>query len=90
MSTTKGSATDNPFPYSDHEALSAELRLKTHSPAETESDGKSKNQESAAGRFTSRHQQAVSNNSNVSWSVSDIRDLQMMNLADFAVAWLFI
>uniref|UniRef100_A0A3Q3WNH8 Sphingomyelin phosphodiesterase 2 n=1 Tax=Mola mola TaxID=94237 RepID=A0A3Q3WNH8_MOLML len=32
MSTTKGSATDNPFPYSDHEALSAELRLKTQSP----------------------------------------------------------
>ncbi|XP_034021377.1 sphingomyelin phosphodiesterase 2 isoform X2 [Thalassophryne amazonica] len=27
MSTTKGSVPDQPFPYSDHEALSAELRL---------------------------------------------------------------
>lgn len=52
MSTTKGSVTDHPFPYSDHEALTAELRLKMLTPTETESDCKSKNQDSAAGRFT--------------------------------------
>ncbi|KAM6980882.1 sphingomyelin phosphodiesterase 2-like [Aplochiton taeniatus] len=29
MSTTKGSVPDHPFPYSDHEALTAQLRLET-------------------------------------------------------------
>lgn len=57
MSTTKGSVTDHPFPYSDHEALTSELRLKMHTN-ETESDSKSKNQDSAAGRFT-RHASRV-------------------------------
>uniref|UniRef100_UPI0037E88E81 sphingomyelin phosphodiesterase 2 n=1 Tax=Semicossyphus pulcher TaxID=241346 RepID=UPI0037E88E81 len=48
MSTTKGSVPDHPFPYSDHEALTAELRLKTHTPTETGSNSQSKNQDSAA------------------------------------------
>uniref|UniRef100_A0A8C4IBF5 Sphingomyelin phosphodiesterase 2 n=1 Tax=Dicentrarchus labrax TaxID=13489 RepID=A0A8C4IBF5_DICLA len=30
MSTTTGSVPEHPFPYSDHEALTAELRLETH------------------------------------------------------------
>ncbi|XP_044028215.1 sphingomyelin phosphodiesterase 2 [Siniperca chuatsi] len=50
MSTTKGSVPDHPFPYSDHEALTTELRLGTHTPAETGSDKQSKNQDSAAGK----------------------------------------
>lgn len=48
MSTTKGSVPDHPFPYSDHEALTAELRLEQHTPSETEGDRTSKNQDSAA------------------------------------------
>lgn len=50
MSTTKGSVPDHPFPYSDHETLTVELRLEAHAPAETESDRTSKNQDSAAGK----------------------------------------
>lgn len=45
MSTTKGSICDKPFPYSDHEALTAELRLETHSSPGT-GDQKLKDQES--------------------------------------------
>ncbi|XP_051803871.1 sphingomyelin phosphodiesterase 2 [Acanthochromis polyacanthus] len=51
MSTTKGSVPDHPFPYSDHEALTAELRLESCSPAETGADGRSKAQDSTAGRL---------------------------------------
>ncbi|XP_070759396.1 sphingomyelin phosphodiesterase 2 [Enoplosus armatus] len=50
MSTTKGSVPDHPFPYSDHEALTTELRLETHTPTETGSDSQSKNKDSAAGK----------------------------------------
>ncbi|XP_037638555.1 sphingomyelin phosphodiesterase 2 [Sebastes umbrosus] len=50
MSTTKGSVPDHPFPYSDHEALTARLRLETQTPTETGSDGQRKNQDSAAGK----------------------------------------
>lgn len=50
MSTTKGSVPDHPFPYSDHEALTAELRLDPHTPAETGSDRQSKDQDCAAGK----------------------------------------
>ncbi|XP_054472992.1 sphingomyelin phosphodiesterase 2 [Anoplopoma fimbria] len=51
MSTTKGSVPDHPFPYSDHEALNAGLRLEPHTPTEAESGRQrtSKNQDSAAG-----------------------------------------
>ncbi|XP_038551753.1 sphingomyelin phosphodiesterase 2-like [Micropterus salmoides] len=49
MSTTKGSVPDHPFPYSDHEALTTELRLETHTPTEARLDKQSKNQDSAAG-----------------------------------------
>ncbi|XP_072308228.1 sphingomyelin phosphodiesterase 2 [Eucyclogobius newberryi] len=38
MSTTKGSAPEKPFPYSDHEALTAELRLKPLASPETRHD----------------------------------------------------
>ncbi|XP_071350888.1 sphingomyelin phosphodiesterase 2 [Trachinotus anak] len=48
MSTTKGSVPDHPFPYSDHEALTAELRLESHTPAETGRDKQSKDSDSAA------------------------------------------
>ncbi|XP_034547986.1 sphingomyelin phosphodiesterase 2 [Notolabrus celidotus] len=48
MCTTKGSVPDHPFPYSDHEALTAELRLKTQSVTDAGSDGQSKKQDSAA------------------------------------------
>lgn len=51
MSTTKGSVPDHPFPYSDHEALTADLRLESHIPAETRSDSQSKNQDTAAGKL---------------------------------------
>lgn len=51
MSTTKGSVLDHPFPYSDHEALTAELRLESCIPAETGSDRQSKSQDSAAGKL---------------------------------------
>ncbi|XP_069004732.1 sphingomyelin phosphodiesterase 2 [Embiotoca jacksoni] len=51
MSTTKGSLPDRPFPYSDHEALTAELRLKSHIPAETGSDRQAKSHDSAAGKL---------------------------------------
>lgn len=50
MCTTKGSVPDHPFPYSDHEALTAELRLKTHTPTDNGSDSQSKSQDSAAER----------------------------------------
>ncbi|XP_041639722.1 sphingomyelin phosphodiesterase 2 isoform X1 [Cheilinus undulatus] len=50
MCTTKGSVPDHPFPYSDHEALTAELRLKTHTPTDDGSDSQSKSQDSAAER----------------------------------------
>ncbi|XP_060899364.1 sphingomyelin phosphodiesterase 2 [Labrus mixtus] len=50
MCTTKGSVPDHPFPYSDHEALTAELRLKTHTPSDTGSGSgsQSKKQDSPA------------------------------------------
>ncbi|XP_070699619.1 sphingomyelin phosphodiesterase 2 [Pempheris klunzingeri] len=48
MSTTKGSVPDHPFPYSDHEALTAELRLETQTPTGTGSDSQAKNRDSAA------------------------------------------
>lgn len=51
MSTTKGSVPDHPFPYSDHEALTAELRLESRIPAETGSDRQSKNQDSPTGKL---------------------------------------
>ncbi|XP_008278105.1 sphingomyelin phosphodiesterase 2 isoform X2 [Stegastes partitus] len=51
MSTTKGSVLDHPFPYSDHEALTAELRLEYCIPAQTGSDRQSKNQDAAAGKL---------------------------------------
>ncbi|XP_015259394.1 PREDICTED: sphingomyelin phosphodiesterase 2 [Cyprinodon variegatus] len=38
MSTTKGSVPGHPLPYSDHEALTAELRLESKIPAQTGSD----------------------------------------------------
>ncbi|XP_026022787.1 sphingomyelin phosphodiesterase 2 [Astatotilapia calliptera] len=51
MSTTKGSVPNHPFPYSDHEALTAELRLEPHTPAETGSDRKLKNKDSTTGKL---------------------------------------
>ncbi|KAE8298283.1 Sphingomyelin phosphodiesterase 2 [Larimichthys crocea] len=50
MCTTKGSVPDHPFPYSDHEALTAELRLETHTPSEAQSDKKLWKHDSAAGK----------------------------------------
>ncbi|XP_075881077.1 sphingomyelin phosphodiesterase 2 [Nelusetta ayraudi] len=47
MSTTKGSVANHPFPYSDHEALTSELRLTVHNPTETDCGRKPGNQESA-------------------------------------------
>ncbi|KAJ0068646.1 hypothetical protein NL108_010334, partial [Boleophthalmus pectinirostris] len=41
MSTTKGSVPDKPFPYSDHEALTADLRLKPLISQETTHDNDS-------------------------------------------------
>uniref|UniRef100_A0A8C5N8H4 sphingomyelin phosphodiesterase n=1 Tax=Gouania willdenowi TaxID=441366 RepID=A0A8C5N8H4_GOUWI len=35
MSVTKGSVPNHPFPYSDHEALTSTLRLKSHQPDES-------------------------------------------------------
>lgn len=49
MSTTKGSVPDHPFPYSDHEALTAELRLETRTRTEAENDRKVMSQDAAAG-----------------------------------------
>ncbi|XP_036957856.1 sphingomyelin phosphodiesterase 2 [Acanthopagrus latus] len=48
MSTTKGSVPDHPFPYSDHEALTAELRLETRTRTEAENDRKAISQDAAA------------------------------------------
>ncbi|KAM8757789.1 sphingomyelin phosphodiesterase 2 isoform 1-T3 [Acanthopagrus schlegelii] len=48
MSTTKGSVPDHPFPYSDHEALTAELRLETRTQIEAENDRKAISQDAAA------------------------------------------
>ena len=59
MSTTKGSVPDQLFPYSDHEALTADLRLETLIPPETGRDQQSKDQESAAGIFTSHASRVV-------------------------------
>ncbi|KAF3690167.1 Sphingomyelin phosphodiesterase 2 [Channa argus] len=42
MSTTKGFVPDQPFPYSDHEALTAELRMESHALTETVRDMQSK------------------------------------------------
>ncbi|KAM3877759.1 sphingomyelin phosphodiesterase 2-like [Diretmus argenteus] len=50
MSTTKGSVPDHPFPYSDHEALTAEMRLDPLSQTETQSDKQTREQDSAAGK----------------------------------------
>lgn len=47
MSTTKGSVAGHPFPYSDHEALMAELRLESHDAPETGRDKKPRDQPSA-------------------------------------------
>lgn len=49
MSTTKGSVPDHPFPYSDHEALTAELRMESRTVTETVRDTQSKHQDSVAG-----------------------------------------
>lgn len=38
MCTTKGSVADQPFPYSDHEAVTTHLRLKACTPADTLSE----------------------------------------------------
>lgn len=38
MCTTKGSVPDQPFPYSDHEAVTAHLRMKACTPADTLSE----------------------------------------------------
>ncbi|KAF3840479.1 hypothetical protein F7725_006341 [Dissostichus mawsoni] len=51
MSTTKGSVPNHPFPYSDHEALTAGLRLETHTRTETRSDRQPKIKDSAAGKL---------------------------------------
>lgn len=48
MSTTKGSVPDHPFPYSDHEALTAGFRLEIHTPTEKGSERQPKCQDSAA------------------------------------------
>lgn len=45
MSTTKGSVPGQPVPYSDHEALTVELRLE----AQSGRDRQSKGQDSSAG-----------------------------------------
>ncbi|KAF7669920.1 hypothetical protein LDENG_00110610 [Lucifuga dentata] len=50
MSTTKGSVPDHPFPYSDHEALTAELRLDPHAQTQTGSDKQSRDQDCTAGK----------------------------------------
>lgn len=52
MSTTKGSLPDHPFPYSDHEALTTELRLESSTSAKAAGDQKSKDQNSTAGSLT--------------------------------------
>lgn len=49
MSTTKGSVPGHPFPYSDHEALTVELRMESHTPPEAGRHKQSKDQDSAAG-----------------------------------------
>lgn len=49
MSTTKGSVPDHPFPYSDHEALTAQLRLKPSVPAEAGGDKQPTAHDSPAG-----------------------------------------
>ncbi|XP_013864971.1 sphingomyelin phosphodiesterase 2 [Austrofundulus limnaeus] len=51
MSTTKGSVPDHPFPYSDHEALTAQLQLKSSVPTEAESSKQSKTEDSPAGKL---------------------------------------
>ncbi|CAJ1050249.1 sphingomyelin phosphodiesterase 2 [Xyrichtys novacula] len=48
MSTTKGSVPNHPFPYSDHEALTAELRLKPRPLTDAGGDNQSKTQDSNA------------------------------------------
>ncbi len=80
MSTTKGSVPDHPFPYSDHEALTAELRLEIHTETEAESDRQSKNQDSAAGILT-RHASLMPLGTPMSfdhfgpdWNISEITD----------------
>uniref|UniRef100_A0A8D3A9B4 Sphingomyelin phosphodiesterase 2 n=1 Tax=Scophthalmus maximus TaxID=52904 RepID=A0A8D3A9B4_SCOMX len=55
MSTTKGSVRDHPFPYSDHEALTSELRLESHTPPGTGRDERSKDQDTATGIVVGRH-----------------------------------
>ncbi|XP_029007818.1 sphingomyelin phosphodiesterase 2 [Betta splendens] len=50
MSTTKGSIPDHPFPYSDHEALTAHLRLESHNLTETRRHGQSGDEDHAAGK----------------------------------------
>ncbi|XP_062262786.1 sphingomyelin phosphodiesterase 2 [Platichthys flesus] len=49
MSTSKGSVPDQPFPYSDHETLTAELRLESHTPPGTGRDKSLK--DSATGKL---------------------------------------
>lgn len=51
MSTTKGSVANHPFPYSDHEALTSELRLTVHNPTQTDCGRKPGKQESATAKL---------------------------------------
>ncbi|XP_061582826.1 sphingomyelin phosphodiesterase 2 isoform X2 [Cololabis saira] len=51
MSTTKGSVPNHPFPYSDHEALTAQLRLESHVPAEAGDDRQLKTHNFNAGNL---------------------------------------
>lgn len=55
MSTTKGSVANHPFPYSDHEALTSELRLTVHAPSETHCGRKPDSQESGDTGSTVNH-----------------------------------
>ncbi|CAL9704555.1 unnamed protein product [Knipowitschia caucasica] len=48
MSTTKGSVPEKPFPYSDHEALTANLRLKTLASQESRLDQSDRDSRKAA------------------------------------------
>ncbi|KAF6733838.1 Sphingomyelin phosphodiesterase 2 [Oryzias melastigma] len=51
LSTTKGSVADSPFPYSDHEALTAELKLDSCVSAEAGKDEAFKTPDSSAGNL---------------------------------------
>ncbi|KAM4612860.1 sphingomyelin phosphodiesterase 2 [Polymixia lowei] len=51
MSTTKGSVPDHPFPYSDHETLTAELRLDLLTQSQAKDEGRTREQDCAAGKL---------------------------------------